>query len=740
MAQIIIDTGAAANDGTGDPLRTAFTDTNTNFTEIYTAGPVASNVRIANNTISTITTNGNLVLAPNGVGVVQSNVNIVPNSSNIRNLGSSTQRWSSLYVQYANISGSLDLAGNFSAATVTTPELIVNTISSDDSTVVKIQDGVEVDGDMLANGNVTADYFIGNGSQLTGLAATYGNANVVTLLAGFGNNTVSTTGNVSGGYLFGNGSQLTGLPATYGNANVVANLAALGSNPVSSTGNVTAGNVLTGGLISATSTITSAANITAGNVLTGGLISATGNITGAYVLGNGSALTNLPAPVVTQDITSNGAMSIMTYDGVIKYVNYATVEPSSGNIASGNITTTGLVSASGNVTAGNIITSGIITAAAGDTLILQAAAGQNADLMSNNGNNVVYVNDTAAYVQTVDGVGTVSLWTFSTSGNLSAPGNISAVGNIIGGNFLTGGLISATGNISGGNLVTSGLATVTGNITGGNLITAGLISATGNVSGNFFIGNGSQLTGIAASYGNANVATFLAAYGSNTISTSGNITAGNLIGNISITSNVVGTQANVTLVAGSYSTVFDNTGVATFPGNIITAGNISATGSILATPDWTSAGAITLTATTTNPTKGTTTSDNISYRQLGTKQWEVVMTYIQSSGSGGANGSGDYLVTLPNGLSFDTTLPSQPIYTSGVGTSTFAHLPYVIPNCNGTITNDTNGAQIFPMVYNATKFRVLTLTYGVGIQCWGSPFYSATDDPKIQLTFRFTST
>jgi len=117
------------------------------------------------------------------------------------------------------------------------------------------------------------------------------------------------------------------------------------------------------------------------------------------------------------------------------------------------------------------------------------------------------------------------------------------------------------------------------------------------------------------------------------------------------------------------------------------------------------------------------------------------MTYIQSSVSGGASGSGDYLVTLPNGLSFDTTLPSQPIYTSGVGTSTFAHLPNVIPNCNGTITNNTVGGQIFPMVYNATKFRILTLTYGSGIQCWGSGFYSVGGDvPRIQLTFRFTST
>ena len=56
MAQLIIDTGAAANDGTGDPLRTAFTDTNLNFTAIYTAGPVDSNVQITNNTILTIKT------------------------------------------------------------------------------------------------------------------------------------------------------------------------------------------------------------------------------------------------------------------------------------------------------------------------------------------------------------------------------------------------------------------------------------------------------------------------------------------------------------------------------------------------------------------------------------------------------------------------------------------------------------------------------------------------------------
>ena len=74
-------------------------------------------------------------------------------------------------------------------------------------------------------GNVSGNYILGNGSQLSGVT-NYTNANVVTFL-GSGNSltiattgNISTTGNVSGNYILGNGSQLTGLAATYGNANV----------------------------------------------------------------------------------------------------------------------------------------------------------------------------------------------------------------------------------------------------------------------------------------------------------------------------------------------------------------------------------------------------------------------------------------------------------------------------------------------------------------------------------------
>ena len=61
----------------------------------------------------------------------------------------------------------------------------------------------------------------------------------------------------------------------------------------------------------------------------------------------------------------------------------------------------------------------------------------------------------------------------------------------------------------------------------GNIFVSGIVSATGNITGSYFIGNGSQLTGI-SSYSDSNVVTLLAAFGSNNISTTGNITAANL--------------------------------------------------------------------------------------------------------------------------------------------------------------------------------------------------------------------
>jgi hypothetical protein len=66
---------------------------------------------------------------------------------------------------------------------------------------------------VVSAGNVTASFFIGDGSQLTGLPAGYSDSNVTALLSNFGSNSVVTTGNITAGYFIGDGSQLTGIAA-----------------------------------------------------------------------------------------------------------------------------------------------------------------------------------------------------------------------------------------------------------------------------------------------------------------------------------------------------------------------------------------------------------------------------------------------------------------------------------------------------------------------------------------------
>lgn len=112
MAQQIINYGNVANDGTGDPLRDAFIKVDDNFTQIWAAGPVGSNITIQDNTIAVTNTNGNLILMPNGVGVIQTNSKLLPRLDNTYDLGSSELRYRTLNVGAGGIttSGNLNLS------------------------------------------------------------------------------------------------------------------------------------------------------------------------------------------------------------------------------------------------------------------------------------------------------------------------------------------------------------------------------------------------------------------------------------------------------------------------------------------------------------------------------------------------------------------------------------------------------------------------------------------------------
>jgi hypothetical protein len=146
-------------------------------------------------------------------------------------------------------------------------------------------------------------------------------------------------------------------------------------------------------------------------------------------------------------------------------------------------------------------------------------------------------------------------------GNAATVGTTLAVtGNSSGGNLTTGGQVSAIGNITGGNIITAALVqgasiSATANVQAGNLRTGGQVSATGNITsaaniaGTFFLGNGSQLTGLSLG---VSVTKFVNG------TTEGNIGAAG--GNVNFD---VGGVANVLVLT---------TGTAFFAGNVSTIG------------------------------------------------------------------------------------------------------------------------------------------------------------------------
>lgn len=70
MAQQVINIGAAANDGNGDPLRDCFDKINDNFTELYARGPAGANFDLTDNDIAATNSNGGINLVPNGTGKI----------------------------------------------------------------------------------------------------------------------------------------------------------------------------------------------------------------------------------------------------------------------------------------------------------------------------------------------------------------------------------------------------------------------------------------------------------------------------------------------------------------------------------------------------------------------------------------------------------------------------------------------------------------------------------------------
>ena len=178
-----IDYGASANDGTGDPLRTAFIKTDENFDNVWLAGPVGSNITIVNNTVQANDTNGNLILSPNGVGVIQTNSKLLPRLNNTYDLGSTTLKYRAGYFGTGGLTvdGNVAITGNLTAGNISyTSNVFVGdlegSVFADDSTVmVDAIDNVLYAGRAAISGNITGNNL--NTTTSLGLAV-YANTTV----------------------------------------------------------------------------------------------------------------------------------------------------------------------------------------------------------------------------------------------------------------------------------------------------------------------------------------------------------------------------------------------------------------------------------------------------------------------------------------------------------------------------------------------------------------------------------
>ena len=228
--------------------------------------------------------------------------------------------------------------GTTLSGTTTTGNLVTNIISSDDSSFVQVADGlrvlsdIETEGELIATGNISGNYVLGNGALLTGVITSVANINNGTSNVGIsvadGNVTAGVGGVANVLVITSTGANITGTLNATGNANV---------------GNIGATNAVLAGALSGVTTISASGNANVGNLGATGIFVTTVSATGNANVGNLGA-TNIVGTLSTAaqpNITSLGTLSALNIVG--------------NTTQTGNINITGNINATGNLNYDNVV-------------------------------------------------------------------------------------------------------------------------------------------------------------------------------------------------------------------------------------------------------------------------------------------------------------------------------------------------------------------------------------------------
>ena len=378
MAKQMINIGSNANDGTGDPLRTAFNKINDNFTELYGSdndlNTLDANLDVNNYIITTGVTNGNITITPNGTGDLLlgalriNGTSISADNSSFINLNEGVIVDGILRVDDAvNLNTSLTLAAG---ATIT--EFSTSTSLGTSNTVVPTQNAVKtyVDAQMSA----TAITFVGDDS--TGTAVNSGET--FQILGGTGLTSAVTgdaiTLDIDATVVTLTGGQtLTNKALTSPTISGTPTIIGVTASGATGTGNLvfSAGPTLTGTLAAATITASGTLSVTGNTTISGSLTTTDITTTGNHsVTGNITAQGTVFSDKIKSPATNANLIIEAQGTGIVDIQSAMTTI---GQTITGTASVTGQFNADNLRIDGNVISS---TDTNGDVIITPNGSGQ----------------------------------------------------------------------------------------------------------------------------------------------------------------------------------------------------------------------------------------------------------------------------------------------------------------------------------------------------------------------------
>ncbi len=237
MAQLVLNVGANANDGTGDTLRDAMIKVNTNFTEIYASpGFDLTTIQVTGNEIRATRTNDDIVFKPAGTGAV-----VFPalriNDNNIEGTRSNEDINLNPAGTGNVIFGAIQIAGT--------------TLSSSDSSSININENLIVDGTLSVSGTTTFSGTIsaGSGTTIGNLTLADGSITDSSGAISFGNENLTTTGTMTAG----TGSTIGNLTLANGSITDSSGAISFGDENLSTTGTLDVSGTATLGAVTVSS-------------------------------------------------------------------------------------------------------------------------------------------------------------------------------------------------------------------------------------------------------------------------------------------------------------------------------------------------------------------------------------------------------------------------------------------------------------------------------------------------------